>query len=158
MKKEDVEKALECHGNRVMSLAYSYLHSVEDAEDVLQETMVKLFQRTEKFNDEEHEKAWLLRVASNISKNMLRSRKYIADTEDGTVPEDILTEDMPEESIALYQAVSSLPEKYREVVHLYYYEDVSTYDIARILEKKESTVRSLLHRARGMLEKELTES
>ena len=156
MRKEDVEKALECHGNRVMSLAYSYLHSVEDAEDVLQETMVRLFQRTENFNDEEHVKAWLLRVAANISKNVLRSRKYIAETGDGTVPEDVLTEDMPEESIALYQAVNSLPEKYREVVHLFYYEDVSTYEIARILDKKESTVRSLLRRARGIL-KEIIE-
>ena len=136
-----------------MHLAWSYLHNHADAEDVLQETMIRYMQSGQNFQDEEHEKAWLLRVAANLCKNILRSRSY----EWGEIPEDLEGKGIPEEAIAVYEAVSSLPEKYREVIHLFYYEDASTAEIAEILEKKESTVRSLLRRARKLLEKSLAD-
>ncbi len=151
--REKVEQMLQHHGKRIMHLAYSYLHSKEDAEDVLQETLVRYIQSRTVFNDAEHEKAWLLRVAANLSKNVLRSRAH----EDGQMPEEIGGESIPEESIELFQAVQHLPEAYREVIHLFYYEDASVSQIASITGKNESTIRSLLHRGRKLLKKDLVE-
>lgn len=148
-----VEDALSRHGKRIIHLAWSYLHNQADAEDVLQETMIRYLKYQGTFNDEEHEKAWLLRVAANLCKNILRSRSH----EGGEIPEELEGMGIPEEAIALYEAVQSLPEKYREVVHLFYYEDAGTAEIANILGKNESTVRSLLRRARKMLKKSMTE-
>ena len=142
IQRKNVEDALSRHGQRIMHLAWSYLHNRSDAEDVLQETMIRYMKSQQSFQDEEHEKAWLLRVASNLCKNLLRSRAH----EGGEIPETLV-----------YEAVRSLPEKYREVIHLFYYEDASTAEIAEILGKNESTVRSLLRRARKMLEKILAD-
>lgn len=147
IQRKNAERALRLHGQRIMRLAWSYLRNRDDAEDVLQETMIRYMQSREAFRDEEHEKAWLLRVAANLCKNMLRSRSR----DWCEIPEDLEGKGIPYEAIAVYEAVQSLPEKYREVIHLFYYEDVSTVQIAEILGKKESTVRSLLKRARKML-------
>ena len=149
MDREAVEQALAKNGPRILHLAFSYLRSREDAEDVLQETMFRYFQSAPPFEDDEHEKAWLLRVAANLCKNILRSPAHKSEE----LPEELPCEGIPEESIALYQAVAALPEKYREVVHLFYYEDLTTVQIAAVLEKRESSVRSLLHRARELLRK-----
>ena len=153
IQRNDVENALSRHGQRIMHLAWSYLHNRADAEDVLQETMIRYMKSQQTFRDEEHEKAWLLRVAANLCKNILRSRSH----EGGEIPDDLEGKGIPEDAIAVYEAVRTLPEKYREVIHLFYYEDASTAEIAVILEKKESTVRSLLRRARKMLEKRLAD-
>ncbi len=153
IQRKNVEDALSRHGQRIMHLAWSYLHNHADAEDVLQETMIRYIKSQQTFLDEEHEKAWLLRVAANLCKNILRSRSH----EGGEISEELEGKGIPEEAIAVYEAVRSLPEKYREVIHLFYYEDASTAEIAEILGKKESTVRSLLRRARKLLEKSLAD-
>ncbi len=147
------EEALQRYGKAIMHLAWSYLHNRADAEDVLQETMIRYLQSRKTFEDENHEKAWLLTVAANLCKNMLRSRSH----EGGEIPESLEGKGIPEEAIAVYEAVCSLPEKYREVIHLFYYEDASVAEISGILGKKESTIRSLLKRARAMLEKMLVD-
>ncbi len=153
IQRKNVEDALSRHGQRIMHLAWSYLHNRADAEDVLQEAMIRYMKSQQSFRDEEHEKAWLLRVAANLCKNILRSRAH----EGGEIPENLEGKGIPEEAIAVYEAVKALPEKYREVIHLFYYEDASTAEIAEILGKKETTVRSLLRRARKMLEKILAD-
>lgn len=148
------EDALSRHGKRILALAYSYLRSRDDAEDVLQETMIRYLRSGREFNDEEHEKAWLLTVAANLSKNIIRSRSQNS----GPVPEELTDEGIPVENIELRDAVSRLPEIYREVIQLFYYEDLSITETAAVLGEKESTIKSRLRRARGLLGKMMGES
>lgn len=142
-----VEQALEAHGAAILHLAYAYLHDRSEAEDVLQDTLVQLLSRAPAFESGDHERAWLLRVAANLCKNRLKApwRRHEA------LPEDYPAQGIPEESVALFQAVCSLPVKYREVIHLFYYEDYTTAQIAQVLGKWEGTVRSLLNRGREKL-------
>ncbi|WP_249298907.1 sigma-70 family RNA polymerase sigma factor [Feifania hominis] len=153
MNQQQVQRALADYGKSILHLAYSYLRNRADAEDVLQDTMVQLLRKAPEFESDEHEKAWLLRVAANLCKNRLRTpwRRY------EQLPEDYPADGKSEESLALLQAVGSLPVKYREVVHLFYYEDASTAQIAAYLGAGESAVRKRLSRARAMLRKQFQE-
>ena len=151
LQREEVENALKRHGNRILHLAYSYLHNRADAEDVLQDTMVQLLRAAPAFENEEHEKAWLLRVAINLCKNRLKGPWHLWEN----LPEDYPAEGVSEDSLALFQAVSTLPVKYREVVHLFYYEDATTAEIAAILGRRENAVRTQLSRARDLLRDKL---
>ncbi len=144
---------LEKYGNAILRAAYSYLHNMEDAEDILQDTLIQYLKSGSEYNDEEHEKAWLLRVAINLSKNKIKYNK-IRETDE--LMEGLVSEEKEGLSF-VWEAVKSLPEKYASVVHLYYQEGYSTADIAGILNKKESTVRSDLKRARDKLKKILKE-
>ena len=150
-KDETVAHALKLYGNTILRLSYSYLHNLSDAEDVLQDTLLSLMRNMPCFSSPEHEKAWLMRVAINLCKNKLKSSwfKTIA------IPENFQAEYITDEESEVLEAVHSLPVKYREVVHLFYYEGYSTFEISSLLQKKESTVRSLLHRSRDKLKKVL---
>lgn len=153
IQRQKTEEALRRHGKAIMHLAWSYLRNRADTEDILQETMIRYLKSQKEFQDENHERAWLLKVASNLCKNVLRSRSH----EGGEIPENLEGKGIPEEAIAVYEAVNKLPEKFREVIHLFYYEDASVAEIAGILGKKESTVRSLLRRGRQKLGQMLSE-
>lgn len=145
---EDAALALRRHGDAILRLAFSYLHRLDEAEDVLQDTLLQYLQKAPPFSSAEHEKAWLLRVAANLSKNRLSYwRRH---------PQEELSDLLPGESedpalAAVWDCVKALPPKYRAVIHLYYYEQYNTAEIARLLGKKESTVRSLLARGRVLL-------
>lgn len=146
-----VERALNLFGNDILRLAYSYLKSRYDAEDIVQEVLIRFMQSAKIFEGNEHMKAWLLRVAANLCKDRLKSASYqrevaIPEGYDIEAPED----DTPEDNKTL-KSVMALPEKYRSVIHLYYYEEYSTKEIAEILGKKEVTIRSLLKRGREKL-------
>ena len=147
MQQHSVEDVLSRHGERLLHLAYSYLHNRADAEDILQDVLVQFLRKAPEFDSEEHERAWLLRVAINLCKNRLKVpwRSHCQ------LPEDYPGQGIPEDSIALLEAVSALPLKYREVVHLFYYEDAATAQIAALLNERESTVRKRLSRARDIL-------
>ncbi|MFL0269197.1 sigma-70 family RNA polymerase sigma factor [Clostridium sp. WILCCON 0202] len=148
---EIVVHALKEYGNTILRLSYSYLHSISDAEDVLQDTLLNLIKSKPVFSSTEHEKAWLMRVAINLSKNKLKSA-WLKTME---IPEDLTAESIADEELEALEAVHNLPIKYREVIHLFYYEGYSTSEISSLLQKKESTVRSLLFRARGILKNKL---
>ena len=142
------ENALKLYGNSLLRLAFSYVHNVQDAEDVLQDSLIQYMRKAPVFENEAHEKAWLMTVVSNACKNRLRHTKRLK--------EDELTEFVPDEREAedlsfVWQCVKELPDKSSEVLHLYYYEGYSTAEIAAILSKNEATVRSLLMRGRNML-------
>lgn len=148
-----VERALNLFGDDILRLAFSYLKRREDAEDIVQETLIRLMKSAKQFEGEEQLKAWLLRVSANLCRDQLKSsnhKKQVA------LPEgyEVASEDsaMPEGESEVMQAVMSLPEKYRSVIHLYYFEEYATKEIAEILDKKEATVRSLLKRGREKLE------
>ena len=142
------ENALRQHGNALLRLAFSYLHNLQDAEDALQDSLIQYMRKAPLFESEAHEKAWLMRVTSNICKNRLRHTKRLR--------EDELTEFIPDEQEAedlsfVWKCVKELPEKYSEVLHLYYYEGYSAAEVGQILGKNEATVRSLMMRGRNML-------
>lgn len=148
------ERILNAHGSHILRYAYSYLHNMSDAEEVLQDTLVKFLQTAPAFETPQHEKAWLLRVAGNLSKNRLDYNKVRAADE---LSEE-LAADGDEELSFVWDAVKALPEKLRAVVHLFYYEGYSTAEIARLLGRNEATVRSDLHRGRARLKETLKEA
>ena len=148
------EQILDTYGNHILRYAYSYLHNRSDAEEILQDTLVKFLQTDPVFETPQHEKAWLLRVAGNLSKNRLVYNKIRTADE---LSEELVAEGQEELSF-VWDAVRALPEKFRAVIHLFYYEGYSTAEIARLLERKESTVRSDLRRGRAKLKETLKEA
>lgn len=148
------EHLLDCYGNSVLRLAYSYLHNLSDAEEVLQECLIQFLRAAPVLENERHEKAWLLRVAGNLSKNRIAYNRLRAADE---LSESLAAEDREDLSF-VWEAVKQLPVKDREVIHLFYYEGFSTGEIARILGQKEATVRSRLMRGREKLKLVLKEA
>ena len=147
------ERLLNDHGNSILRLAYSYLHNSSDAEDILQETLIRFLETAPALENEAHERAWLLRVAANLSKNRISYNRVRACDE---LQEQLVLEDREDLSF-VWEAVRDLPERYREVIHLFYQEGYPTAEIARILGRKEATVRSDLHRGREKLKDILKE-
>lgn len=141
-------------GNAILRLAYSYLHNTEDSEDVLQETLIRYIRSAPRFENDKHAKAWLMRVAANLSKNRIGSNKIRQADE---LNEELAAEEREDLSF-VWQAVKELPPKQREVVHLFYQEGYSTAEIAGILNRNESTVRSDLKRGREALRAVLKEA
>lgn len=141
-------------GNAILRLAYSYLHNTEDSEDVLQETLMQFIRSAPRFQNDRHAKAWLMRVAANLSKNRIGYNKTrLADE----LNDELVAEEREDLSF-VWQAVKELPPKQREVVHLFYQEGYSTAEIAGILSRNESTVRSDLKRGRDALRTILKEA
>ena len=157
---ETLESTLNQYGDMILRLAYSSLKSRDDAEDVLQDVMIRLLENDPDFESDEHRKAWLIRVTINLCRNRLRSpwrRMNELDEARSEEAVDQAWEPAMQEESGVLTAVMALPQKYREVIHLFYYEDQSIIQIAQILHKKESTIRSLLHRARNLLKETLKE-
>ena len=146
--------ALDRYGNAVLRCAYSYLHNMADAEEILQDTLLKLLTAAPHFESGEHEKAWLLRVATNLSKNRI---EYNALRVSDELDED-LAEEGREDLSFVWDAVKDLPVQFREVIHLHYYEGYSTEEIAKILGRNPATVRSDLRRGREKLKTVLKEA
>ncbi len=133
-------------------LAYSYVRNRENAEDICQEAYLKLLDYRDEFSSDEDCKRWLMRVVINLSKNLLRSSRFTRTDE--------LTEDIPlatAEDGELLALVKTLPTKYGEVIHLFYYEGYSVKEIADILRISQTAVTSRLSRGREKLKSLLTE-
>lgn len=143
------EEAFALYGDMVLRLAIARTGNREDGEDLLQEVFVRYIRSGTLFDSEEHRKAWLIRVTINCAKSLAASAWK---TRKVTL-EDCFTEALPPEKGEVYYAVMSLPPKYRTVVHLFYYEDMSTKEIASVMGCADATVRSLLARARKKLGK-----
>lgn len=141
------EALLTQYGSSILRLAYSYLHNMDDAEEILQDTLIQYLKTAPVLEQEAHEKAWLFRVAGNLSKNRIAYNKVRSTDE----LKESLAAEQREDLSFVWEAVKDLPVKYREVIHLFYYEGLSTAEIAAILEQKESTVRSHLMRGREKL-------
>ena len=137
--------------NTVYSVIFNYVKNVDDTADLLQEVFIKFLNSDTEFESEEHMKAWLIRVAANMSKNLLRSNRRKSDE---PLPEDI-PYNPKEENSDLITMVLALPEKYRIPIHLFYYEDYSVKQIATVLDIPESTVKVRLKRGREKLRKSL---
>ncbi|GAA0076935.1 RNA polymerase sigma factor [Clostridium sp. CTA-5] len=149
---EIISEDLEKYGNMLLRLSYSYMKNIHDSEDILQDVLIKLIKNKDDFKDEEHKKSWLLCVTRNLCINKLKSSWFKYREPLIELPH---YDDYTEGNDDVFESVMNLPIKYREVIHLFYYEDYTTANIALIIGKKESTVRSLLHRARKILKKTL---
>ena len=149
------EQLVSVYGDMVYRLAYAQTRSRHDADDIFQEVFLQTVRKRPVFDSVEHEKAWLLRVAINLSKNKLNSAWF---KRTDTLEESYPCDDLDSDLAFVWDAVRALPPKYREPIHLFYHEGYSTAEIARILGQKESTVRSLLHRGRSMLKETLKEA
>lgn len=147
---EYMERVVKTCSNSMLRAAYSVLGSTADAEDAVQDAFLKLIEKKPQFKSKEHEKAWLLRVTINISKNMLKS----AARNNLPVTEEIPYSDDKSELLAV---VMSLPERYRTVIHLYYFEGYSIKETAAILKIPAATAGTRLARARNLLKGEISD-
>lgn len=145
-------KVITFYSDMVYKLALAKCKNTEDAEDVFQEVFLRYIKKNPQFTDEEHRKAWLIRVTINCSNKALTS-PWRKRTE--KITEDIYVKD--NYSNELYYELLKLPEKYREVIHLYYYQDMSVDEIANALGKRSSSIRTRLARARQLLKKFMRE-
>jgi len=143
------------HAKTVYRICFIYLKNVSDTEDAVQNIFIKLINYEKNFSDCEHEKAWLIVTAQNHCKNLLKHwwRKKRIEIEN--VPETSYTQELPFNNIL--KDVLSLPHKYKIVLYLFYYEGYKTREIAKMLNIKESTVRSRLRVGRKQLKIKIEE-
>ena len=154
----DTEMAMiyDKYNSAVYRIAFAYCKNSADAEDIMQETFITHFLTNIDFPNDKAEKAWLINVAANKCKDMLRSARYRYLYNSAPLDESILVYETPDESM-VYHAVMELPQKYRIVIHLYYYEGYSAAETARIVGCTETAVQTQLYRARRLLKKALGE-
>ncbi len=157
MEQSEYIRVVNTYGNTVYRIAFSYCRNASNSEDIVQNVYIKLFQTKTEFTDEEHMRKWLIRVAANEAKNLCTSfwKRKMVPLEDSH--ENLLLWSEKEECSKLYNAVMGLPDKYRVVTYLYYYEDYAVKEIAEILKLRETTVQTQLMRAREKLKMKLKE-
>lgn len=153
---EEVRNAIHLYGDSVKRVCMVYLKNSADTEDIFQNVFIKYATRSPQFESDEHEKAWVLRVAINECKDFLKSfyKRNIMPTRPDLFIHQQTTSLSTERSKVL-EAVLSLPRRYREVIYLFYYEDYSAVKIAEVLNKNANTIYTRLARGRDMLKAEL---
>lgn len=154
-----VEEVLARYSNMVYRLAYARTMNKCDAEDITQEVFIKYMKHQQELTEEEYRKAWLIRVTINASKSLLtsawnRKRVSMEEVEGVLEGKSGLERDFDN---SLLKEIRKLPEKYRVIVHLFYFEELSVKEISAAAGMKESTVKSHLYRAREILRKNLKE-
>ena len=150
-----LEPVYEKYKDNIFAIGFNYFKNSIDADDVVQETFLKLARSGKDFENEEHLRNWLIRVAVNECKRVSLSswvRKKVS-LEEYTGQIDFETQ----EESRVFTAVMSLPKKYRQAIHLYYYEDYSTAEIAEILGISRTAVTTRLLRGREKLKQDLLE-
>lgn len=158
--RESFDSVMKKYTPTVYGIAYTRLHSPVDAEDVTQDVFVRYFKADITYESEEHRKAWLIRCAVNCTNSYAKSAQYRHRSE--SVNLDDVAElpsayntaehtERTERKNAVLNAVAMLPPKYRTVVHLYYFEDMSVAEIAEVVGERQSTVKTRLSRARDKL-------
>lgn len=148
-----IEYMLGKYSDMVFKVAYTRTKNSHDAEDIMQDVFLRYIRSKPCFESEEHEKAWFIRVTINRTKSLLTSSWF----RKTTVLDDRLSVN-PAQKSDVYYAVMALPKDMRTVIHLYYYEDYSIREIAKLLFRSESYVKSILMRARKKLKITLEEN
>ncbi|MBQ9898749.1 MAG: sigma-70 family RNA polymerase sigma factor [Ruminococcus sp.] len=146
--------AFRLYGDTVLRAAYAACGSYQEAEDITQDVFLTLHAKPQEFNDDEHLKAWLLRVTINKCRNLRKSFRMSRTQPLDEIPEQAA----PGDDIAareLRAQIASLPQKYAEVIYLYYYEGYNLREIAGMTGRSENTVSSLLQRGRRKLKMEI---
>lgn len=150
---QEVNRVIELYGDTVRRLCMIYLKNYADTEDIFQNVFLKYATSSIKFENGEHEKAWFIRVTINKCKDLLKSffRNRTVSLDDIVEKPEAIPSDYRE----VLEAVLSLPQKYRNVVYLHYYEGYSAPQISHILGKNVNTVYTLLTRSKKMLREKL---
>ncbi len=153
--RQSVQELFEKYRDNLYIIAFNVCKNAEDAKDVVQDTFIQYYSVKKEFDNEQHIRAWLIRVAINKAKNMNTAfwRKNKISLEDYMETLEFETE----ESEELFETVMHLPEKYRIVIHLFYYEEYNIHEIADILKLSESNVKVRLSRGRLLLKEKLQE-
>lgn len=156
----DPERLVRAYADLVLRVCYTYLRSTADAEDVCQDTLVKLICRDEPFRDPGHERAWVVRVAINACRNLLRDRGAHPTVGLDDVPDPAAAQAPGEDALRrrddrVLGAVMALPLPQREAVYLHYYEGYPTREVARVVGATDGAVRQRLSRARASLRDDL---
>jgi RNA polymerase sigma-70 factor (ECF subfamily) len=147
-KEKNIGEIYKKYANMIYWVSFAYLKNEADTEDIVSDVFVKLMQKDVQFQSEEHEKAWLLRTAINLCKDNLKHwRRKCADIDEY----ENLPGENPFGKNEILKSVMDLPERYKDVIYLYYYEGYSTEEISKMLKKPQSTVRVHLHEARKIL-------
>ena len=159
-----VERLIEDYGQDVLKIAYLYVKDQQLAEDIFQEVFYKVMKNYHKFEHLSSEKTWLIRITINTCKDLLRTSWLRRVTTFGTLEEQNQTQyvqpfDMTqsESNNELYEMIMKLPQRYKEVILLFYYEDFSYDEMAKILNIPKGTVQSRLARGREKLKKMMEE-
>lgn len=148
---QNIDDIYNKHKLTIYKICFMYMKNKHDSEDILQETFIKFMNQEKNFESDEHIKAWLIRTCSNLCKNQLKHwwRKR-ADIDDY-----LHLEDTNSHSNDILKEVLNLPVKYKNVIYLYYYEGYNSIEIAKILNKPNSTIRNHLSEARKILKSKL---
>ena len=146
-----VELAVERHSKMLFRICFSLLNNYDDAEDALQDTFIRLMTKAPQFRDDEHEKAWLIRVATNICKNMLRFNRHRSSLSLDEIREVGISESDTE----IFDAITALPPKYKIVMDLHYIEGYTASEISQIIGVNADAVRKRLQNGRNKLKAEL---
>lgn len=143
----------------IIRLCLVYVRNMDDAQDVAQQVFVTYLQKKPVFENDEHAKNWLLKVAVNMSKNHVRLQRRgeisFDELKGALSTEDDRRDGRTEQEEAVFGAVMRLKQKHREIIHLYYYSGYNTNELSEMLGIPAASVRSRLTRARAALEKEL---
>ena len=151
----DLERWMREYGPSLKRTCYLYLKDVALAEDAAQETFVKAWRSFSAFRGDCSEKTWLMRIAVNICRDMLRSA-WFRRMDRRVTPEELpLTAPSKDEHPQLAEAIMALAPKYREVIILYYYQGLDTQEMALALRTSVNTAKSRLFRARKLLREQL---
>lgn len=154
-----ISQIVNTYSDMVYKLALAITKNKFDADDVYQEVFIRYMKNHNKLTSNDHIKAWFIRVTINCSNNIFNSSWLKKTVLLKNTLKDNLEDNLnstSEENKAIYYGVLKLPKKYRTVIHLFYYEDMSIKDISKTLEIKEGTIKSQLHRGRNLL-KEILE-
>lgn len=152
----EANRLVETYADTILRVSYTYLHSTQDAEDICQEVLLKALNRAERFESAEHERAWIIRVAINAAKDLLRrqsGRATVAldDIAEPVAPTRATEYELEARSESVLERVMALPLEYRETIYLHYYEGCSIKQIAAIVHASESAVATRLSRGRSKL-------
>ena len=142
----EISNIVDKYSTMVYKLAFARTRNKENADDIFQEVFLRYVRKKPKFENETHEKAWFIRVTINCSKSLF---SFITRESHEELNENISNDEEPE--YIMEEFLEKLSPDYRTVIHLFYYEGYSTFEISKILNKKESTIRMQLTRARRNL-------
>ena len=137
------------YADMVYRIAYRYVKNSIDTDDVFSEVFLAYFKKERTFESEEHRKAWLIRVTINCAKDLLGRRAQLQPLHEETSPAQTVRD--ADTYMDLHIAIEQLRPEYREVIKLYYLDDLSVKEIAQILNKNENTIKTQLARARDTL-------
>lgn len=148
--RKEIENVIEKYSDMVYRIALTRCGTIENAEDIYQDVFIKFSEKMPVFQNEEHEKAWFIRITLNLSKNLKLSawnKKVI------NLDENI--EFQTKEETDVFSVVCELPTNYKTVIYLMYYEGYKVKEIAKIMRKQEGTIKTWLYRAREILKNKL---